>query len=39
MSNPGSIRSGRVFAELFADDSRLERGLRRAEKTLKAFGD
>src|SRR5690606_17492746 len=33
------IRAGRAFVELFADDSRLVRGLRRAEKRLRAFGD
>ncbi|MFH1419470.1 MAG: phage tail tape measure protein [Planctomycetota bacterium] len=32
------IRAGRAFVELFADDSKLVRGLRRAEKKLKAFG-
>jgi len=32
------IRAGRAFVELFADDSKLVRGLRRAEKRLKAFG-
>jgi hypothetical protein len=34
-----SIRAGRAFVELFADDSKLVRGLRRAEKKLRAFGD
>ncbi len=34
-----SIRAGRAFVELFADDSKLVRGLRRAEKKVKAFGD
>ena len=38
MSNSTSIRAGRAFVELFADDSKLVRGLRRAEKKLKAFG-
>ena len=33
------IRAGRAFVELFADDSRLVRGLRAAEKKLKTFGD
>jgi len=33
------IRAGRAFVELFADDSKLVRGLRRAEKKLRAFGD
>ncbi len=32
------IRAGRAFVELFADDSKLVRGLRRAEKKIKAFG-
>jgi len=32
------IRAGRAFVELFADDSKLVRGLRAAEKKLKAFG-
>lgn len=36
--NSGGIRAGRAFVELFADDSRLVRGLRAAEKKLKAFG-
>jgi len=38
---PGSsnaIRAGRAFVELFADDSKLVCGLRRAQKKLKAFG-
>ncbi len=34
----GSIRAGRAFVELFADDSKLVRGLRRAGKKLEAFG-
>ena len=38
MPSSGSIRAGRAFVELFADDSKLVRGLRRAEKKLKAFG-
>lgn len=32
------IRAGRAFVELFADDSKLVRGLRRAERRIKAFG-
>ncbi len=32
------IRAGRVFVELFADDTKLVRGLRAAERKLKAFG-
>ncbi len=38
MASTRGIRAGRAFVELFADDSRLVRGLRRAEKKLKAFG-
>jgi hypothetical protein len=34
----GSIRAGRAFVELFADDSKLVRGLHSAEKKPKAFG-
>ena len=32
------IRAGRAFVELFADDSKLVRGLRRAEKKLHGLG-
>ena len=39
MTSTRGIRAGRAFVELFADDSQLVRGLRRAEKRLKAFGD
>jgi hypothetical protein len=39
MAKSTSIRAGRAFVELFADDSKLVRGLRRAEQKLKAFGD
>ena len=39
MLSTRGIRAGRAFVELFADDSKLVRGLRRAEKKLKAFGD
>ncbi len=39
MANARSIRAGRAFVELFADDSKLVRGLRRAERKVKAFGD
>ncbi len=38
MATAQGIRAGRAFVELFADDSRLVRGLRQAEKKLKAFG-
>ena len=37
-SNARAIRAGRAFVELFADDTILVRGLRRAEKRLRAFG-
>jgi transposase InsO family protein len=33
MASAKGIRAGRAFVELFADDSKLVRGLRRAEKT------
>ena len=39
MPSARGIRAGRAFVELFADDSKLVRGLRRAEKRLKAFGE
>jgi len=38
-SSTGAIRAGRAFVELFADDSKLVRGLRRASAKLKAFGE
>ena len=38
MPNTGSIRAGRVFVELFADDSKLVRGLKAAQKKLAVFG-
>jgi hypothetical protein len=38
MASAQGIRAGRAFVELFADDSKLVRALRRAEKKLKAFG-
>jgi hypothetical protein len=38
MATSQSIRAGRAFVELFADDTKLVRGLRAAEKRLKAFG-
>ncbi len=37
MRSSGAIRAGRAFVELFADDSPLVRGLRRAEKRLQSF--
>ena len=33
-----NIRAGRAFVELYADDNRFVRDLRRAEKRLRAFG-
>ena len=38
MATSNSIRAGRAFVELFADDTKLVRGLRAAEKKLRAFG-
>lgn len=38
MGTAQGIRAGRAFVELFADDSKLVRGLRRAEKKIKVFG-
>ena len=46
MSTSSTIRAGRAFVELFAlrltqgktDDSKLVRGLKSAERKLKAFG-
>ncbi|NBB96371.1 MAG: hypothetical protein GVY16_11620 [Planctomycetes bacterium] len=39
MSSARGIRAGRAFVELFADDSKLVRSLRRAERKLKAVGE
>ena len=39
MATAQGIRAGKAFVELFADDNQLVRGLRRAEKKVKAFGD
>lgn len=36
--NAGAIRAGRAFVELFADDSKLVRGLKRAQMKIRAFG-
>ena len=33
------IRAGKAYVELFADNSKLVRGLRLAEKKVKAFGE
>ncbi len=38
MSSSGAIRAGRAFVELFADNTRLQQGLRLAETQLKEFG-
>ncbi len=38
MATTQGIRAGRAFVELFADDSRLVRGLRASERKIKAFG-
>ena len=38
MPAPGKVRAGQAFVEIFADDRRLARGLRRASARLKAFG-
>ncbi len=39
MASTKGIRAGRAFVELFADDKKLVRGLRAAERKLKAFGN
>lgn len=38
MAGASGIRAGRAFVELFADDSQLVRGLRRAQQRLASFG-
>ena len=38
MANVGAIRAGRAFVELFADDSKLVRGLKAASRKLEAWG-
>ena len=38
MATAQGIRAGRAFVELFADDTKLVRGLRAAQKKLQAFG-
>lgn len=38
MANAGAVRAGRAFIELFADDSRLVRGLNAASAKLRAWG-
>ena len=39
MASTQGIRAGRAFVELFTDNSKLVRGLRGAEKQIKAFGN
>jgi len=39
MANESSIRAGKAFVELFADDSKLVKGLNAAAGKLKAFGN
>lgn len=38
MPSGRNIKAGRAFVELYADDDKLQRGLRRAQAKLKAFG-
>lgn len=38
MATASGIRAGRAFVDLFADDSKLVRGLRSAQRRLRAFG-
>jgi TP901 family phage tail tape measure protein len=38
VASGGAIRAGRAFVEIFADDSKLVRGLRRAQARLRSFG-
>ena len=38
MANSSAIKAGRAFVELFADDSKLVSGLKRAKARLSAFG-
>ena len=37
-ASAGAIRAGRAFVELFAEDSKLVRGLKGAERSFQAFG-
>ena len=37
MANAGGIRAGKVFVELFAEDSKLRKGLDRAQASLRSF--
>ena len=38
MAKASGIRAGRAYVELFADDSRLVRGLKAARRRLRTFG-
>ena len=38
MANTAAIRAGRAFVEIFADDSQVQRTLRRVEARLTSFG-
>ena len=38
MAAAQGIRAGRAFVELFADDSKLVRGLKAAQRRLRNFG-
>lgn len=38
MSNTGAIRAGQAYVEMYADGTRLEAGLKRAQARLRAFG-
>ncbi|HUS82489.1 MAG TPA: hypothetical protein VM013_04435, partial [Dehalococcoidia bacterium] len=38
MAGDKGVRAGRAFVELFADDTKLTQGLRRAEMRVKKFG-
>jgi hypothetical protein len=38
MSGAGGIRAGRAYVELYADGTRLEAGLKRAQERLRTFG-
>lgn len=38
MADSSAIKAGRAFVELFADDTELAKGLRRAEGKLKSYG-
>ena len=39
MANAQGIRAGEAFVELFADDSRLVKGLKKASARLKGWGE